>query len=164
MSRSRAKTDPQIQLLLLALDQAFDRHGWHGPVLWGALRGVAVQQARWRPAKGRNSIHDLVYHAAYWKYCVRRVITGSFKQKFSRRPANWPRPDTRLTESQWKADLGLLKDEHRQLRATVESLPAKDLLKRSATRRWTFMEMIHGAAAHDLYHAGQISLMKRLMP
>ncbi|HYF48978.1 MAG TPA: DinB family protein [Planctomycetota bacterium] len=156
-------SDPRIQLLLLALDQAFDHHGWHGPVLWGALRGVSVKQALWRPAAGRNCIHDLVYHCAYWKYGVRRLVSGQIEGKFARSPANFPRRDAPLNEKQWKQDLALLKNEHERLRALVASLDAADLNKRSAKKRWTFLEMIHGVAAHDLYHTGQISLLKRLM-
>ena len=155
--------DPRIELLLLALDQAFDHHGWHGPVLWGTLRGVTVEQALWRPAPGRNSIHALVYHAAYWKYAVRRVISAKLDEKFARSPANFPKEDAQIGPTQWKLDLALLRAEHDRLRETVAKLNPKDLKKRSAKTRWTYLEMIHGVAAHDLYHAGQISLLKRLM-
>lgn len=40
---------------------------------------------------------------------------------------------------------------HRELRAAVERLSVRDAF------------LITGAAAHDLYHAGQILLLERLM-
>jgi len=65
-------------------------------------------------------------------------------------------------EGRWQADLDLLADEHRQLRATVDALDEADLDRVAGGRplAWT----IRGAAAHDLYHAGQIQLLKTLAP
>ncbi len=64
----RKATDPQIRLLLRELDQAYDKKAWHGTTLRGSLRGLTVKEARWRPARGRHNIWELVLHAAYWKY------------------------------------------------------------------------------------------------
>ena len=54
------------------------------------------------------------------------------------------------------ADVALLHDVHRRLRESILSLPAAKL---DPKRRW----LIHGIAAHDLYHAGQIKLLRRLV-
>ncbi|HMF10720.1 MAG TPA: hypothetical protein VKE94_00390, partial [Gemmataceae bacterium] len=61
-------------MLLFLLDQAFDKKAWHGPNLRGAIRRVSVAQAGWRPGPSRRSIADIVVHAAYWKYAVRRRL------------------------------------------------------------------------------------------
>jgi hypothetical protein len=60
-----------------------------------------------------------------------------------------------MTEAAWAADVELLRDLHRRLRQTVEELPLDCLTPKTV---W----LIHGAAAHDLYHAGQIKLLLRL--
>ena len=70
----RRMADPRIDLLLEILDQAFDRKGWHGTTLRGALRGMTAEAALWRPAPGRHNIWELAVHAAYWKYVVRRRL------------------------------------------------------------------------------------------
>ena len=56
-----------------------------------------------------------------------------------------------------------LENEHRKLRETVTGLSPSDLTRRSPRGVWTYGEEIHGIAAHDLYHTGQIQLIKRLM-
>jgi len=157
-----ATLDPRIALLLQVLDQAYNTKSWHGPVLKGALRGLTLREACYQPAPGRNSIHALIQHAAYWKFCVRRQLTGEREAKFPRSPCNWPDPRTTVDAKRLKAGLALLEAEHRKLRAAVAAFPPRRLDDRTARGAWTFAELIQGVAAHDLYHAGQVSLLKRL--
>ena len=164
--RARApgrRTDPRIELLLEVLDQAFDQRGWHGTTLRGSLRGVTPDEALWRPAPGRHNIWELSVHAAYWKYAVRRRLAGDAASSFPRKPSNWPEVPAVADARAWKKDIGLLEAEHRLLREAVRTLPPAALEHRSPKGVWTNAEEIHGVAAHDLYHTGQIQLIKKLM-
>jgi hypothetical protein len=159
----RGGADPQIDLLLEVMDQAFDQRGWHGTTLRGALRGVTPEEALWRPAPGRHNIWELTLHTAYWKYAVRRRLAGDALGSFDRKPSNWPEiPDPGDLKA-WKRDVAFLEGEHRKLRDVVQGLSAADLARRSPKGTWTSAQEIHGVAAHDLYHTGQIQLIKRLM-
>jgi hypothetical protein len=146
-------------LLLALLDEAYDRQSWHGPNLRGSLRGVQAALAEWRPAPGRHSIRDIAVHAAYWKYAVRRRLAGDDRGGFPLQGSNWFPPDPARG---WAEDLKLLKSEHQRLRQAIEAYPERrldrPLLKTGRPAAW----LIRGIAAHDLYHAGQIQLLKRL--
>ncbi len=150
-----------IESLLCSLDRAFDKKSWHGPNLLGALRRVTPHQATFRPAPGRHTIGELVVHCAYWKYAVRRRITGEKRGSFPLAGSNWFE-SRKLDAAAFAADLALLKLCHRELRAAVEELATARLSERVKQGGWTLAETIAGAAAHDLYHAGQVSLLKRL--
>lgn len=63
---------------------------------------------------------------------------------------------------EWQADLDLLADQHRALRAAVAACPATRWSRRAPGSAFTYGALARGAAAHDLYHAGQIQLLKRL--
>jgi uncharacterized damage-inducible protein DinB len=156
------KPEPEITLLLDALDEAFERHSWHGPNLRGAVRGVSAADAIRRPKPDRHNIAEVTVHAAYWKYVVRRMLTGGKRGTFPSKGSNWF-PRAELDAAQWRRDLEMLVDEHRKLRAAVKDFPAADLGKRSPKKRYTMAQLIRGIAAHDLYHAGQIQLLKRLV-
>jgi hypothetical protein len=156
--------DPRIALLLEILDQAFRQRGWHGTTLRGALRGVTPEMALWRPGPERHNIWELAIHAAYWKYAVRRRLAGAPIGSFERKPSNWPAIPRPADLAAWRRDVRLLEEEHRQLCGVVARLSAADLDRRSPKGVWTNGEEIHGVAAHDLYHTGQIQLIKRLMP
>ena len=147
-----------LTLLLHQLDTAYDRKAWHGPTLKGVLRGVDEALASWRPAPERHTIWELTVHCAYWKYTVHRRITGERRGSFSLEGSNWfTLPDG---VADWKNERRLLDDTHRAHRETVAAFALSDLDRKSST--YTLSELIAGAAAHDLYHAGQIQLMKRL--
>jgi len=149
---------PSLGLLLDALDEAFDKSSWHGPNLRGALRGVTPAQAGWRPAPGRHNVWELALHAAYWKYVVRRRLSGEKRGSFPLPGSNFFLRSGEEGEAAWRRDLALLADQHRQLRWAVLELSA------AALRDAKQVRLIRGAAAHDLYHAGQIRLLRRLCP
>jgi uncharacterized damage-inducible protein DinB len=153
---------PEIRLLAEVVEHAFRGRGWHGTTLTGALRGVSPTEALWRPGAKRHNIWELVLHAAYWKYAVRRRLVGSGIGGFPRSPSNWPAIPTRPDAAQWRADVRLLGRTHNALLEAVEGFPVRRLRARAPGRKWTYRELIHGVAAHDLYHTGQIQLIKRL--
>ena len=152
----------EIALLLRMLDESYERSAWQGPNLRGALRGVGAREAAWRPSPGRHSIRDLVLHAAYWKYAVRRLLTGEKRGSFPEKGSNWfARPDP-VTERAWRADLALLEAEHRKLRAAVAATRPAALRRKPRGSKRTADTLIYGVASHDVYHTGQIQLIKRL--
>lgn len=150
-----------ILLLLASLDEAFQVRSWHGANLRGSLRGVTAERALWRPGVRRHNIWEIVVHAAYWKYVVRRILTGGPRGSFPFQGSNWFSRDEADAVA-WRRDLQLLVNEHRQLRAAVAALPEARLDSLSPKRGFTYAGLIRGVAAHDLYHAGQIQLLKRL--
>jgi hypothetical protein len=159
---ARANIDPTISLLLDLLDEAYDRQSWHGPNLRGSLRGVKPQVAAWRPAPERHNIWEILVHAAYWKYVARRRLRGEKRGSFPIAGSNWfPRPPD-LGLWGWRADLEVLEEMHTSLRGAVAELDPADLGKCPAGSKVNNAKLIRGAAAHDVYHAGQIQLLKRL--
>jgi hypothetical protein len=154
------KTDPQIVLLVDNLDRAWRGRSWHGTALRGTLRGLTPAQALWRPGPDRNSIWSLLLHAAYWKYVVRRKLEGSERAAFPREGANFPELPEPADGKALKRDLQLLEEQHALLRSAVLELDPATLLRKRGS--WRVVDYVMGAAAHDLYHAGQINLLKRL--
>jgi hypothetical protein len=148
--------------LLRLLDESFGGRAWHGTNLRGSIRGVAAQQASWRPAPGRHNIWEIVLHAAYWKHAVRRQLVGGPRGSFAYSGSNWFVKPAKETANTWKKDLALLHEENRLLREVLASLPAARLQARSARTKWTLAELALGVAFHDVYHAGQIQILKRL--
>ncbi len=148
--------------LLALIDEAYARQAWHGPNLRGSLRGVGVSEALWRPAPGRHNIWEIAVHAAYWKYAVRRRILGEKRGAFPLKGSNWFLREGEGGAGQWAADLRLLEDQHRTMRECIAELTDRDLDRTTPGRKVSTLRMVQGIAAHDIYHAGQIQLLKRL--
>jgi uncharacterized damage-inducible protein DinB len=152
------------ELIILQLEQAFRRKSWHGTNLLGSIRGIDIETAEWRPADGRHNIWELIVHAAYWKYSVYRRFAGDPKLKFALKGSNWfTRPADR-SEAALQADVKLLKNYHGLLIAAVHAFPAANLDSIPKGSSTSYRDLIIGVAAHDIYHAGQIQFIKRLIP
>ncbi|MBL8814438.1 MAG: DinB family protein [Planctomyces sp.] len=159
-----------IEVLLKMIDEAFDHRSWHGTNLRGAIRGMTAATAAFRIAHDRHNIWEHVLHAAYWKYTVRRRLCGEKRGSFPLKGSNWfERPMSEKSvetdsndETLWKADVKLLVDTHESLRAAIAALKPSELDTPAAGGETTILSLVTGIAAHDLYHAGQIQLIKRL--
>ena len=149
-----------VDVLLTQLDQAYGSKSWHGTNLRGSIRGVSPEDAAWRPQDGRHSIQEITVHAAYWKYAARRRLTGEKRGSFPLKGSNWFARQT-IDAASWQADVELLAACHVALRAVVASLSLPDL-QRSVGGSTNAISLVSGIIAHDLYHAGQIQLIKRL--
>ena len=153
----------QIRLLLEVFDQAYSAPSWHGTPLKGTIRGLSARQALWRPGAKRHCIWDLVLHTAYWKCMVRRRLLRDPDVAFPRDGANWPALPERPSAAAWQRDRNLLDEQHALLRKAIAALKPADLNRRGWRSRWRVKAEIYGIASHDLYHAGQIQILKRLM-
>ncbi|HJZ58529.1 MAG TPA: DinB family protein [Gemmataceae bacterium] len=161
--------DPRLALLLRMLDEGFDRKAWHGPNLRGSLRRLDTATLTFRPRPDRHNIWEIAVHAAYWKYAVRRRITGEDRGSFPLKGSNWfTRPDPAVHENDWEtawaADLKLLDETHRSLRVAVAAFDPVKLDDRLPGGKFAAYELILGVAMHDVYHAGQVRHLKRLAP
>jgi hypothetical protein len=153
------ETPPEIVVLLRNLDEAYNSPAWHGPNLKGSIHRVPFQEALWQPSPGVKGIWEYTAHAAYWKYVVWRRLTGEKRGSFPRKGSNFfPLPPDDTSEKEfarlWKADVALLDEMHIKLREAVAALTPERLPP--------VLGLVTGAAAHDVYHAGQIQLLRQL--
>jgi hypothetical protein len=151
------------ELIILHLDQAFHRRSWHGTNLLGSIRGLEIEEAVWRPKPPRHNIWEIIVHTAYWKYTVYRRLVDERKGSFPLKGSNWfARPEEK-TERALKADIKLLKSYHEKLIEAVRKIKTERLGEIPEGSKFTYRDLAIGVGAHDLYHAGQIQLIKRLM-
>jgi hypothetical protein len=141
-------------VLIESLRTAFDKRSWHGATLLGSIRSVEANTAKQRVGARRRTIWEQVLHAAYWKHVVVNRLTRT--TRFPRRGSNWPKMPGETSDAAWRADVELLKATQWRLIEVVAALPDKRL---DAKTIW----LIQGAAAHDLYHAGQIKLLRKML-
>ena len=152
----------ETSLLLRLLDESYEKKAWQGPNLTGALRGVGAGEAAWRPAPGRHNIWELTLHAAYWKYAVWRMLVREKRGAFGEKGSNWFARPVSPTERAWRSDLALLDDTHGRLREAVARLSSASLATKPPGSKRRTDTLVYGVASHDVYHTGQIQLLKRL--
>lgn len=153
----------EVQLILQLLEESFHKKSWHGTNLRGSLRGLTEKEASWRPSPRRHNIWEIVVHCAYWKYTVRRRLQKQKRGSFPLKGSNFfPRP-VQLTQEAWQKDIHLLEEMHQLLCQAVSEMDDLQLYTRVPHSKLSNRFLLTGIAAHDLYHAGQIQLLKQLM-
>jgi len=144
------------------LRRAFDGNAWHGDSVFEILADVTAAQAAARPIKNAHSIWELVLHIAAWDGAVLRRLGGAAVELSD--AENFP-PVTDASEAAWRAALAEVRRVHEKLIAAVAALPDSRLDQTVPGKKgahYTFYYMLHGVVQHELYHAGQIALLKKM--
>jgi uncharacterized damage-inducible protein DinB len=134
---------------------------WHGPSLRALLLGVSAEEATRKPIPGAHSIWELVLHIAVWDEICTRRLQGEVIRATTGSPEDWPEGVGETNEARWQEAVARLFRAQAELARAVEALPEERLEDRVPGWPWTNHLMIHGTLHHDLYHAGQIALLKR---
>ena len=150
----------EVRRLSDQLKRSYEGHAWHGPALRELLEGVSAAAAAARPIPGAHSIWELVLHVAAWEDAARRMIDGEDSGEMPEESNFPPVPPT--SEKAWHETLGHLESVHRMLLEEVHDLTDEELMQTVPGRKYTFYFLLHGVVQHNLYHAGQITLLKKL--
>lgn len=157
------KSSPELNLLIKLIEESYERKAWHGPNLRGSIRGLSAKEALRKPGPKRHSIWEIVIHCAYWKYVVRRRILGEKKGSFYLKGSNFfPVPDP-ANEAAWRQTVEMLGICHETMLEAIGDLKPSDLRKTPRGSRVPTDAILRGIGSHDVYHAGQIQLIKRLI-
>lgn len=141
--------------------RAFDGEAWHGPSVLSLLDGVTAQQAASHPIPGAHSIWQLTLHIAAWERACKRRLEGDPAQLTDLE--DW-QPINDTSEAAWENTKRQLIDNHRELleaMAKVDDTRLNDpIVKDSQSSVYV---TLHGGVQHDLYHAGQIAMLKKAL-
>jgi uncharacterized damage-inducible protein DinB len=149
----------EIARILDQMDRAFAGDAWHGPSLKSLLDGMMAEDAARHPVGGAHSIWELVHHLTAWQTIVHEELSGAEAQITPE--LDWP-PVWEVSEVEWKRALERLSDARSRLRRAVERLRDDQLDERPSRRTQNSRYvMLHGVVQHDLYHAGQIALLRK---
>ena len=141
--------------------RAFEGEAWHGDSLLELLAGVDAKTAAAHPIKNAHSIWELLLHIAAWDDAVRRR-TGGKAVKVSDQE-NFP-PVSDTSEIAWRKAMERVKRTHDELVKAVAAFPDSRLMEQVPGKNekyYNFFYMFSGIVQHELYHAGQIALLKK---
>jgi uncharacterized damage-inducible protein DinB len=140
------------------LRRAFEGDAWHGPAVLELLKGVDAATAAAHPLPDVHSIWELVLHIAAWDSAALSRIGG--KKAKLKGKQNFP-PVPHPTASVWHDAVAQTVRTHDLLVKTVSELSESRLRDIVPGKRYDFYHMLHGVAQHELYHAGQIAILKK---
>jgi uncharacterized damage-inducible protein DinB len=141
------------------LQRAFDGNAWHGPSLSALLADVSPAKAAAKPVPAAHSIWVLVLHITAWQRVVVRRLAGEEVREI---PLQEDFPTIQdVSETAWRKAKDELATAHRQLWEAMGRLSEAQLSNPVPGQRYSVYGMLHGVIQHNLYHAGQIALLKK---
>jgi uncharacterized damage-inducible protein DinB len=151
----------EVSRLEEQLRRALEGEAWHGPSVLELLAGLSAAQAASHLIAGAHSIWELVFHIASDYDLVLRRLAGDGRQLTA--AEEWPACPA-STEENWQQTVQELKLLNKKLRQAVRDFPVErldDPLVPEAP--YTAYTQFIGVTQHNLYHAGQIALLKRTL-
>jgi len=148
----------EVQRIQNQLQRAFEGDAWHGPSLLELLADVDAAKAAARPIAGAHSIWELVLHIAAWDKAVTNRLIGGRGEVPDEE--NFPLVND-TSEAAWQKTLETLKQNHRSLSEAVGNVAEARLDDPIVAGMSSVYNHLHGVIQHDLYHAGQIAILKK---
>lgn len=148
----------EIQRIKDQLRRASEGPAWHGPSLKELVSDVTAERAAARPLAGAHTIWEIVLHIAAWNEGARLRLAGERAELSTEE--DWP-PVTDTSEGAWLAALATLERNNQRLRDALDSLDEARLNEPIVEGMSSVYVTLHGVIQHDLYHAGQIALLKK---
>lgn len=152
----------EIDRILDQLKRAYEGPGWHGPSVKELLNGVTAAQAHARPLANGHTIYELVRHIAVWEDVGRRRLEGDPANVEISSPEDWPPPED-TSEAAWEQAKVALDRSHQALVDAIKSVPESRLDEPILPGKSNVYVTLHGVIQHDLYHAGQIAMLKKAL-
>lgn len=159
----------EIDRIIDELQRAYDGDPWHGPSVRDALEDIEAQQAAAKLSPDVHSIWELVHHMTSWTHEITRRLRLGIAQ--DPHDGDWPTVDPdRMDDASWEHAQEELRAAHEQLLSTLATLDdvviddvigdVRDRTLGSGVSRYV---TLHGLAQHHAYHAGQISILKKVL-
>ncbi len=146
----------EVERIADQLHRSYYGDAWHGPALQELLKDVTPQQAARRTISGAHTIWEIVLHIAAWESAAGAALSGAAMPALPWE-GNWPA----AAGARWEDAQAFLKRATDELESQVRKLPAARLAEIVPGREYSIYFLLHGVVQHNLYHAGQIALLKK---
>ena len=150
----------EIERIIEQLKRAFEGNAWHGPSVMEVLSDVTAQQAAARVLPGAHTIWELALHIGAWdNACLTRLQGGRAELTDDE---DWPAV-METAESDWQRCKSALVDGNMKLRDAIASLDEQRLDEPILSGMPSVYITVQGVVQHDLYHAGQMAMLKKAL-
>lgn len=148
----------EVKFLIDQIKTTFNGDSWHGPNLIQTLEGIDAKQATERSLGERHNIWELVDHTTFWVEATLHAVKRR-EMPDPEKVADWPRAGS--NDKQWKESIVRLQAAVNMLVEELATWTNEDLKQQVPGKPYNFQHMLHGMIHHNLYHAGQIAILKK---
>jgi uncharacterized damage-inducible protein DinB len=133
---------------------------WHGASILAVLDDLAFPEPQYRLIPGTHTIGELVRHLLAWRTLLLQRLRGNDGYKVTD-DLDWV--EGPATQEEWLEDLERLRSTQREMMLLLGRFNPNLLDDQAPGSDASWHTLFHGLIQHDLYHLGQISLLKKAM-
>jgi uncharacterized damage-inducible protein DinB len=153
----------ELHRITSLLRATFEGEPWHGPSVKSTLKEITASQASDRPLSACHTIHELISHMTAWRTFTSEKLSGQGEYDITTSEQDWP-ATVNDSEDAWQQTLLKLENSQQQLLAALSKATDDKLRETVLGRKYDFYFLLHGIIQHDLYHLGQIAMLKKAFP
>jgi uncharacterized damage-inducible protein DinB len=150
----------ETERLLRQYDMVLHGDAWHGDAIWKILDDISAECAAYRPLSNTHTIWEIMMHMTFWEEVGARRLAGERAGLDENETLNFPRMPA-ITEANWRQTLKRFRASNEEFGTALSNLDAACLDELTAAGKRTFYDEAHGVIQHNVYHAGQIALLKK---
>jgi uncharacterized damage-inducible protein DinB len=145
----------KIQSLQKKFESVYNGDPWYGDSVKSISALIKVEE-------NSHSIAELVSHMIAWReFLLKRLHRDKDFDVDQEDSFDWKRID-KNERTAWKSLLNTLEKNQKEILSALEKLDNNFLNLPVSKRKYNMNYLIEGIIQHDLYHAGQISLLTKL--
>jgi uncharacterized damage-inducible protein DinB len=151
----------EVDRIIDQLKRSVDGGAWHGPALLELLEGVTATQAAARPPSGAHTIWEIVHHCTVWMGQISLRLHGNTEKDLPP-DKDWPPHPSSVDDQSWQATISRLRKAHQALAEEISGIADTRMDQPILEGFSSVYATLHGVIQHNLYHAGQIAVIKKI--
>jgi uncharacterized damage-inducible protein DinB len=152
----------EIQSIIRNFENTLDGTPWFGRPVYALMREVDESIASTKPNENSHSLTELLYHMLTWaEFTLNRLERNMVTDMAASEKLDWREIDP--TIHGWEEGLSALIATHQHIIALLHTKDDEFLKEKADYRNYNFRFMLNGLIQHNIYHAGQIAYLKKLL-
>jgi uncharacterized damage-inducible protein DinB len=152
----------EIARIVKSLTGNLNGKGWFGNNLQQQLEGITAEKATIIPQNLNHSIAEIINHMMAWRLFIIEKLNGNAGYEVWETDLDWVKIP-HLSESDWQKLQNQLAENQALLVKTISEKGEALLETKVDGREYNFRLMLNGIVQHDIYHIGQISIVRKLV-
>lgn len=138
-------------------------HGpaWHGDAVMDTLKSVSAAHAAARPIAKAHTIWEILNHLTAWQEFAVRAFQGGDARELEGED-DWP-PARETSPEAWVAAVDRFEDSGRRLADLIKDCDEDRIKSTVNGRDYSLKFLAYGVPDHNIYHQGQIALIKKAL-
>lgn len=150
----------EVERISHLIKNAYNGSAWHGSSVITLLDGISATQAANHPLEKCHSIWEIIRHMIVWRQFAWNKLVGEKTFDVINSQQDWPYIES-FANTAWQETLTDLEDSQQSLLQALNQIDDSLLEQRVPGRNYSYYILLHGIIQHDLYHLGQIALLKQ---